>query len=128
MNLLETTIETTLTGAPAWVETLIALVLGLIGPKLAKYGVAVVKKPAAKAAAASAGAIALAVMLTGCGLFKSTDKSWIEADRATYDLIAPEYGAYVDADTKLAQFQKDMRKSAIETWRIRLEANEKAAK
>lgn len=48
------------------------------------------------------------------------------ADRATYDAIAPEYAAYVDADPTLDTARKQRRLRTLDAWRVRLEAAEQA--
>jgi uncharacterized lipoprotein YajG len=52
----------------------------------------------------------------------------VVADRATHDAIAPDHRSYVLADPTLTQEQRDRRLLVLETWRIRLEAAEKAVK
>lgn len=40
------------------------------------------------------------------------------AARATFDAIAPEYSAYVNADTNLTAEQKDRRARSVQAWEI----------
>jgi hypothetical protein len=42
------------------------------------------------------------------------------AERATFDAIAPDYAAYVQADTLLDMFEKNRRLLLVESWRERL--------
>jgi uncharacterized protein YcfL len=53
----------------------------------------------------------------------SAQKEYVKADSITYDAIAPEYGVYVDADTKLDADQKARRKRLIESWALRIREN-----
>lgn len=104
----------------AWLGVSVAVMIGaFLGHKV---GV----RKAAKAAATTTGLLVLSLGLSGC--FESVPKTWVEADRATYDLVVPEYKAYVEADPKLTENQKGLRKSAMDTWKLRLETNEKAVK
>ena len=57
---------------------------------------------------------------------KSVEASYVEADRATYEAIAPEYRKYVEADAALADFQKDIRLQTLATWEHRLTQAEEA--
>ena len=62
--------------------------------------------------------------LPGCQNLKSPEASWIAADRARHDVIAPEYKAYVDADPAKGQADKDRRYRLLEAWERDLEQNE----
>ena len=44
------------------------------------------------------------------------------AELATFQAIAPEYSAYVEADPALTTEQKQLRLDTVETWRRRVEA------
>ena len=68
----------------------------------------------------------LAVSLSGCAANVPAD--WVAADRATYNAVAPEHAAYVDADSTLTLEQKQRRHNTLDTWRIRLENHEAAVK
>lgn len=59
-----------------------------------------------------------ALGLSGC---VTPDQLYVEADRLTYEAVAPEYGAYLDADTKLSDKQKDRRHKTLESWKHRLD-------
>lgn len=52
-------------------------------------------------------------LLAGCNL-------GLEADRATYDAIAPEYVAYVDSDATLTPEQKERRHETVRSWEAKL--------
>ena len=62
----------------------------------------------------------LAVLLTGC----SPHQAYIEADRATYDVIALPYMDYVQADVTLTADQVARRQRVIASWLVRLEQAE----
>lgn len=66
------------------------------------------------------------VMFTGCcATIDLIREDYTAADRATYDAVAPAYGAYVDGDASLDSDEKKTRKRTIATWRLRLEQAEK---
>lgn len=67
--------------------------------------------------------LAAAVALTAGGC--APERAYVEADRATYQAIAPEYGVYVAADANLTAEQRQRRLRTIETWRLRIEAGER---
>ncbi len=69
-----------------------------------------------------AGAV-LAVMLVAAGC-KGVHADYVEADRATFDAVTPEYLGYVDADAGLAPAQKARRARTIATWDLRLKKAE----
>lgn len=70
-------------------------------------------------------ALLLIPFFTGCAaLTSSAPESWVRADRATHDAIAPEYSAYVDADASLDQPGKDRRHRTLTTWEKRLAEHE----
>ena len=79
-------------------------------------------------------ALALAPLLAagaaGCGAaggaLSSPSAAYVAADRATFQAVAPEYAAYVDADPALAEDERARRGRTIETWRLRVEAGEGA--
>jgi hypothetical protein len=66
--------------------------------------------------------LALAALGIGCG----PSVAYLAGDRATYDAIAPEYAAYVDADPALNAPQRQRRHRTLESWRFRLEQAEQA--
>lgn len=61
----------------------------------------------------------LLVLLASCA-----SDAYVMADRATFDAVAPEYRAYVQADPALDEATKANRLRTIETWQERLEAAE----
>lgn len=66
---------------------------------------------------------ALALTLTlasGCTIAPA----YVTADRATFDAIAPEYRAYVDADPELSLEKKTRRRGTIDSWDARLREEE----
>lgn len=64
--------------------------------------------------------LAVAMVVAGCS---SADmKAYIEADKLTYDALAPEYLELVNESDKLDKDQKGRRKKLIETWKMRIDA------
>lgn len=51
----------------------------------------------------------------------STTKTYVQADKLTFDAIAPSYKKYVEEDEALDDEQKARRLRTIETWRLRIE-------
>lgn len=51
-------------------------------------------------------------------------QSYVAADRATYEAIAPAHARYVAQDAALSPEQKQDRRDLLDTWRKRLEAAE----
>lgn len=66
--------------------------------------------------------LVLAGVVATCGCTPSD--SYVQADRATFDAIAPAHRAYVQQDAALTLEQRDRRLTALDTWRQRLEAAE----
>lgn len=62
--------------------------------------------------------VLLLPLLCSCGL----SEAYVAADRATYNAIAPEYRAYVEADPALSAEQKARRERTIKAWDARLRA------
>jgi hypothetical protein len=50
--------------------------------------------------------------------------AYVEADRATFDAIAPAYLDYLRGDELLDESQVDRRSRLVDTWRIRIEQAE----
>ena len=62
-----------------------------------------------------------------CGLLAASctpTHPYTLADRETFEAVAPEYKAYVEADPALSPEAKILRMTALETWRMRIEAAE----
>ena len=64
------------------------------------------------------------LMLSSCNGV-SVAAAYHAADKATYEAIAPEYEAYVQADEKLDAASKASRMRTLATWKMRLEAQQK---
>ena len=60
----------------------------------------------------------LLVVLASCA---GTAKQYVEADKATYDIVALDYASYVNSDPKLDQEQKDRRIRLLDTWKLRID-------
>lgn len=74
-------------------------------------------------------ALPAAALVGGCSALQAIQGpggAYVAGDRATYDAVAPEYAAYVAADPALAPDQKDRRTRTLQTWRMRVEAAERA--
>lgn len=67
----------------------------------------------------------LAAVLGGCAWPSS---SYVEADRKTYAAVEPAFRGYVEADAALDATQRESRLLVLESWRLRLEAAEEAAR
>ncbi len=95
-------------------------IVALIGAYMIGQGVADVNKGKLPkvAGGAAVGALLCAglLFLPGC----STQSAYVAADRETYEAIAPEYRAYVEADPKLTPKQKGRRERSVESWGGRL--------
>ena len=66
---------------------------------------------------------ALTLGAVGC---TQPTKLYLEADRATYDAIGPEYLNYVKRDGSLDPEAVNVREATVRTWRERIEAHEAA--
>jgi hypothetical protein len=53
---------------------------------------------------------------------------FVVASRATYDAIAPEYLAYIEADANLAESSKQTRRNTLARWHEAIDAEEKAVR
>lgn len=60
--------------------------------------------------------ICVAMAAGGC----APAASYVAAERATYDAIAPDHAAYVNADPTLNDLQKARRLRTLQAWHIRL--------
>ena len=60
--------------------------------------------------------------LVGCA---APAEKYVEADRATFESVAPKFLRYVRADEELDEVEREVRELVIETWRARIEAAEK---
>jgi len=48
-------------------------------------------------------------------------KSYVQADKAIYDVIAPAHEAYVEADATLSAEQKARRLRTLAAWKVLIE-------
>ena len=69
----------------------------------------------------------LSLDCTGCSVLNPPQGTYLAADRATYDAVAPEYAAYVANDQQLDDEERARRRRTLETWRLRLESTEAGA-
>jgi hypothetical protein len=80
------------------------------------------RTPPKRRIAATLALTALApIALSSC----SVDSSYVAADRATYDAVAPFHRHYVESDPTLDPDQRELALLILDTWRIRLETAEK---
>jgi hypothetical protein len=68
-----------------------------------------------------AGLLLLLGLIGVCGGCSATGP-YVEADRATFNAVAPEYEAYVSADPGLTPDQKARRSRTVQAWRLRIDA------
>lgn len=68
--------------------------------------------------------LALALCFSGCATTDFIQSDYVEADRATFDAVAPRYLEYVKGDPSLDSEEKARRERTITTWRLRLEQAE----
>jgi hypothetical protein len=65
------------------------------------------------------------LLLAACG---TTPAAYIEADRNTFEAIAPEHRKYLEADESLSDTSRALRLAALDSWEMRLKAAEEAQK
>ena len=51
-------------------------------------------------------------------------ESWVRADRALYDQLAPTFRQYVEADAGISPLIRDGRLGLLKDWEFRLRTNE----
>lgn len=67
----------------------------------------------------------LAVAVIMVGAWGCTPQAaYIEADRATFEAVAPAFMDYVRGDELLDEDQVDRRQRLVDSWRIRIEQAE----
>ncbi len=66
------------------------------------------------------------VVLLSCSWGCTPQSAYIEADRATFDVLSPMLRGYIEGDDSLDEQQVERRGRLIDTWRIRLEQAEGA--
>jgi hypothetical protein len=109
-----------------WVLSLVTLVGGgvaLWGRIRATRRIGKPSRATALLALISLGTCGLALSSSGCGT--TLEGAYAQADRATYDAVAPEYAAYVAGDAKLTSEQRERRNRTVEMWRLRVEDEER---
>lgn len=62
----------------------------------------------------------LFLVLTLGGCVTAAD-AYVDADRATYEAVAPEYLKYIEADATLNAMQKQIRRDNVAAWRVRID-------
>ena len=63
------------------------------------------------------------IVLLSCGC-SSIQKTYVEADRKTFEAVSPEYAGYVKSDTKFNEAQKTLRLQTLDSWKNRISAAE----
>ena len=79
------------------------------------------------------GALLLSPLLAHCAgcrqlgtvLGPSPSATYVAADRATFEAVAPEYASYVHNDASLDEDERARRDRTVETWRLRIESAER---
>jgi len=64
--------------------------------------------------------VLLMLSLEGC----SASKTYVEADRAVFDVVAPEWADYFGSDAALSNEDKERRRRLIRAWDARIKAEE----
>jgi hypothetical protein len=64
---------------------------------------------------------ALLTTIAGCA---APNTAFVQAERSTYNAIAPEYSAYVETDGSLTSDQKTRRQRTLQTWDLSLRQQE----
>lgn len=65
-------------------------------------------------------AVALAFGMLGC---QSVTDTYLDADEATLQYVAPKWEQYIANDASLNPMQRADRRTVIATWRLRIEAH-----
>lgn len=63
----------------------------------------------------SSALLSVACLIVGC----TPVQAYVEADRATYEAIAPDHRAYVTNDPSLSSEQKTRRLDLLNSWDLR---------
>jgi len=79
---------------------------------------------AGKQRAANGLLLAGAPLMLGALAACSPAAAYLEADRLTYEAIAPDHRRYVDGDPALTDEQRQRRRDTLDAWRVRLDLAE----
>lgn len=63
------------------------------------------------------------LVFSGCS---GLHASYVNADRLTYEAVAPEYRDYLEADTELSVDARERRLRTLNSWEARVAAAEEA--
>lgn len=55
----------------------------------------------------------------------SVAQAYVDADRLTFNAIAPHYQQYLEADTEIGDAHRAARLRLLKSWKMRIEANTK---
>lgn len=70
--------------------------------------------------------LGIVIALAGCAATGDVIQAdYVQADRATYEAIAPEYLKYVQDDQTIGADERARRERTVTTWRLRLEQAER---
>jgi hypothetical protein len=67
-------------------------------------------------------AVVLSVLIPACA---ALDPAYVQAERATFDALAPAHRSYVDADLDLSGDEKARRMRLLDSWEARIERAER---
>jgi hypothetical protein len=67
-------------------------------------------------------AVLTLVLLAGTGC--SVQDEYVEADRATFDVVAPAHEKYLKSDSSLSGEERERRLRLLDSWRLRIEKAE----
>ena len=62
--------------------------------------------------------LAIAFVLGGC----TVQSQYVDADRLTYEAVAPEYLGYVESDPYMSPEETDRRRATVASWKARIGA------
>jgi len=68
--------------------------------------------------------VAALVLFSSCEGISVAD-AYVEADRLTYDAIAPRYQRYLEADEKMGDANRAAHIRLLRSWKMRIDANTK---
>lgn len=72
--------------------------------------------------------VVMLATLPSCKFFAraaSTPESWVRADRATFEVVAPDYTMYIEMDPSLPPLEKKAKIEMLRSWSVRIRAAEK---
>lgn len=76
-------------------------------------------------------AVVLCATMPSCKFFAraaSTPENWVVADRATYEVVVPDYTTYIEEDPAIPDLEKKAKIEMLRSWGVRLRAAEETIK